>query len=122
MPYSPDTPTFPEQYERIQGKTLEGADLEAYLAINAIWNQASKALFLPTDTPEDIVVAWRLAFEKIAADPEFIAAAAETLGPAELIIGEAAGPIIKSAATLSNATVEQLNAALKANKLTFRIK
>jgi len=122
MPYSPDTPTFPEQYKLIQGKTLEGADLEAYLAINAIWNQASKALFLPTDTPEDIVTAWRLAFKKIATDPEFIAAAAETLGPAELIIGDAAGPIIKSAATLSDATIEQLNAALKANKLTFRIK
>lgn len=121
MPYSPDTPTFPEQYERIQGMPLAGEELEAYLSINAIWNQASKAMFLPTGTPDEIVEVWRDAFRAIVADPEFIAEAAEQLGPTDVVIGEAAGPIVASASVLSESTIGQLNAALAANRFTYRI-
>ena len=120
-PYSPDTPTFPEQYERIHGEPLEGADLETYLAINGIWNRASKALFLPTDTPPDVVAAWREAFENVAEDPDFVATSEANLGPSDLIIGDLAGEVIANAAVLSDTAIEQLNAVLAANRFTFRI-
>ena len=121
MPYSPDTPTFPEQYERIHGTPLAGEELEAYRAINAIWNQASKAMFLPTGTPEEIVEVWRNAFSAIVQDPEFIAQAATQLGPTEIIIGESARDIVASASILSQTTIDQLNTALAANRFTYRI-
>ena len=121
-PYSPNTPTFPEQYERIHGKPLEGADLETYLAINGIWNRASKALFLPTDTPAEVVATWRETFEKIVADPEFIETSEANLGPSALIIGDLAGEVIAGAAVLSDTAIEQLNGVLAANRFTFRIK
>lgn len=120
-PYSPDTPTFPEQYERIHGKPLAGDDLTTYLAINAIWNRASKALFLPTDTPADVVDAWRDAFRNIIQDPEFLATSEDALGPSELIVGEEAGEVVASAAVLSDVVVGQLNDVLASNNLTFRI-
>jgi len=121
-PYSPNTPTFPEQYERIHGMPLAGADLETYLAINGIWNRASKALFLPTDTPDDVVAAWREAFNKIVTDPEFVETAEANLGPSDLIIGDLANEVISGAAVLSQTAIEQLNAVLAANRFTFRIK
>lgn len=121
MPYSPDTPTFPEHYERIHGTPLAGEQLEAYLSINAIWNQASKALFLPTGTPDEIVEAWRDAFRAIMEDPDFIAQAADRLGPTDVIIGEAARGVVASASILSEATITQLNDALAANNFTYRI-
>jgi tripartite-type tricarboxylate transporter receptor subunit TctC len=119
--YSQNTPTFPEQYERINGKKLAGDDLETYLAINGIWNRASKALFLPSDTSDDMVKVWRDAFEKIAKDPEFISSSEANLGPSELIIGELAGEVMNSAAVLSDVVVGQLNEVLAANRFTFRI-
>ena len=122
MSYSPDTPTFPEQYESVHGAPLEGEDLEAYQAINAIWNRASKAIFLPKDAPDEVIEAWRDAMRKTLEDPEFIAEAPSKLGPANILIGESASSVIASAAVLSDATVKQLNDALAANNFTFRIK
>lgn len=121
VPYAPDTPTFAEQFETMTGAPLSGDDLDTYLAINAIWNQASKALFLPTDTPTEIVQCWTDAFAEIAQDADFIAEAPERLGPFPLIVGEDARPIIERATTLSDGVVEQLNAALGANRLSYRI-
>lgn len=121
-PYSPDTPTFPEQYEKLNGKPLAGEDLEAYLAINAIWNRTSKALFLPTDTSQEIVDVWRDAFRKIIADSDFAAAAEAILGPTEVMIGEEAGDVVKSASILSETTIKQLNEALAANRFSYQIK
>ncbi|MBF9037643.1 hypothetical protein LSUCC0246_03855 [Rhodobacterales bacterium LSUCC0246] len=121
VPYAPDTPTFPEQYEALTGAPLDGSDLETYLAINAIWNQASKALFLPTETPQDIVQCWHDAFTSIAQDPQFQAEAPDLIGPFPLIVGEAARPIIARATTLSGSTVTELNDALEANRLSYRI-
>ena len=121
VPYAPDTPTFPEQYEALNGEPLTGEVLETYLAINSIWNQASKALFLPTDTPADIAQCWQDAFRSIAEDPQFQAEAPERLGPFPLIIGDAAGPIVARATSLSEATVAALNDALAENRLSYRI-
>ena len=48
---APNAPTFPEMYEKVNGKKLEGDDLEAFYAIGAAWSQASKAMMLPQVHP-----------------------------------------------------------------------
>ena len=42
-------------YEKINGKKLEGDDLEAFYSIGAAWSQASKSMLLPENTPDEIV-------------------------------------------------------------------
>ena len=54
-PLAPNAPTFPEMYEKINGKKLEGDDLEAFYSIGAAWSQASKSMLLPENTPDEIV-------------------------------------------------------------------
>jgi tripartite-type tricarboxylate transporter receptor subunit TctC len=121
VPYAPDTPTFAEQFETMTGAPLSDDDLDTYMAINAIWNQASKALFLPTEASDEIVQCWTNAFAEIVKDADFIAEAPNRLGPFPLIIGDDARPVVARATSLSDGVVDQLNNALKANRLSYRI-
>ena len=78
-------------------------------------------MLLPEGTPDEIVEAFRDAATKMVADPEFKEKAASALGPFPLIIGEEAGEIIRKASIFSDTTKEQLNAALKKNRFTYRV-
>ena len=73
------------------------------------------------DETADIAQCWQDAFRSIAEDPQFQAEAPERLGPFPLIIGDAAGPIVARATSLSEATVAALNDALAENRLSYRI-
>ena len=112
---------FPEMYEKVNGKKLDGADLEAYYSIAAAWAQASKSMLLPEGTPDAIVRAYRKAVTAMVNDPEFKEKATKALGPYPLIIGDEAGPILKKAAIFSDSTKEQLNAVLKKNRFVYRV-
>ncbi|MBT6531987.1 MAG: hypothetical protein HOM03_03305 [Marinovum sp.] len=120
-PYSPEAMTFPEMYEKVNGKSLAGDDMEAFLAIAANWGPASKALFLPTGTPKDVVDSWRGAIKKMTQDPQFIADAPKNIGPFPVVIGEPVRDIISKAVNLSEGSKAQFNAVLKKKNLTFRI-
>ena len=120
-PLAPDAPTFPEMYEKMNGKKLQGDDLEAFYSIGAAWSQASKSMLLPENTPDEIVKAYTDAAEKMINDPEFKEKAAKALGPFPLIVGEEAGAIVKKAAIFSDTTKEQLNAVLNKNRFTYRV-
>ena len=120
-PLAPDAPTFPEMYEKANGKKLEGDDLEAFYSICAAWSQASKSMLLPENTPDEIVKVFREAASKMVNDPEFKEKAIKALGPFPLIIGEEAGEIVKKAAIFSDTTKDQLNAVLKKNSFTYRV-
>ena len=120
-PLAPDAPTFPEMYEKMNGKKLQGDDLEAFYSIGAAWSQASKSMLLPENTPDEIVKAYTDAAEKMINDPEFKEKATKALGPFPLIVGEEAGAIVKKAAIFSDTTKEQLNAVLNKNRFTYRV-
>lgn len=120
-PLAPDAPTFPEMYEKANGKKLDGDDLEAFYSIGAAWSQASKSMLLPENTPDEIVKVFTEAASKMVNDPEFKEKATKALGPFPLIIGEEAGEIVKKAAIFSDTTKEQLNAVLKKNSFTYRV-
>jgi tripartite-type tricarboxylate transporter receptor subunit TctC len=62
-----DTPLFPQQ---MQGKIKEPIAQKAYDYWEAL-NNGDKWLALPPGTPENIVAAYREAFKKASADPEF---------------------------------------------------
>jgi len=119
--YSSDAITFPEMYEKVNGMPLEGEDLEAFKVIAANWGPASKGLFLPTGTPQDVVDAWRGAIRKMTEDPQFIADAPGNIGPFPVVIGEPVEEIFANAVNLSDASKSQFNAALKKYGMTFRI-
>lgn len=120
-PLAPDVLTFPEMYEKVNGKKLDGADLEAFYSIAAAWAQASKSVLLPEGTPDTIVKAYREAVLKMMDDPEFKEKATKALGPYPLIVGDAARPILKKAAIFSDSTKKQLNAVLKKNGYVYRV-
>ena len=120
-PLAPDAPTFPEMYEKVNGEKLSGDDLEAFYSIGAAWSQASKSMLLPEGTPDEIVEVFRDAARKMVDDPEFKEKATKALGPFPLIIGEEAGDIVKKAAVFSDNTKDQLNAALKKHRFTYRV-
>lgn len=120
-PLAPDVLTFPEMYEKANGKKLDGADLEAFYSIAAAWAQASKSVLLPEGTPDTIVKAYREAVLKMMDDPEFKEKATKALGPYPLIVGDAARPILKKAAIFSDSTKKQLNAVLKKNGYVYRV-
>ena len=121
-PLAPNAPTFPEMYEKVNGKKLSGDDLEAFYSIAAAWSQASKSMLLPENTPDDIVKVYRDAAKKMVNDPDFKAKATKVLGPYPLTVGEEAGAIIKKAAIFSENTKKQLNKVLKKHKFTYRVK
>ena len=121
-PLAPNAPTFPEMYEKVNGKALAGEDLEAFYSIAAAWSQASKSMLLPENTSDDIVNVYRNAAKQMVNDPDFKAKATKALGPFPLIIGEEAGAIIKKAAIFSDNTKKQLNKVLKKNRFTYRVK
>ena len=120
-PLAPNAPTFPEMYEKVNGEKLSGDDLEAFYSIGAAWSQASKSMLLPEGTPDEIVEVFRDAARKMVDDPEFKEKATKALGPFPLIIGEEAGEIVKKAAVFSDNTKDQLNAALKKHRFTYRV-
>ena len=79
-PLAPNTPTFPEMYQKVNNKKLSGEDLESFYSIAAAWSQASKSLLLPEGTPDEIVNVWRNAATKMVNDPDFKSKAKKAWG------------------------------------------
>jgi tripartite-type tricarboxylate transporter receptor subunit TctC len=89
-PTFPDLPHFAEAYEMAYGEPPSGPAFEAWKAFFAAGFPVQKMVFLPKDTPEDIVQAYREAFEMVVADPELQANKEEVLGAYKQATGEAA--------------------------------
>lgn len=95
-PSFPDLPHFAEVYESIHGKEPDGPAFKAWLSLFGVNVMANKALLLPAGTPADIVSAYRDAARALAADPAFRASSERFIGKYELVIGEAAGKILRN--------------------------
>lgn len=108
-PVAPDVPSFPEVYEATTGGPLSDAEMETYLTALDIQVSAGKSWLLPADAPADVVETWLKAARAVVADPEFQADREAQLGPYALVIGEAAGEIIRNATVLSRDSKKELN-------------
>jgi tripartite-type tricarboxylate transporter receptor subunit TctC len=98
-PTFPDLPHFAEAYEMAYGEPPSGPAFEAWKAFFAAGFPVQKMVFLPKDTPEDIVQTYREAFATAIADPELQANKEETLGAYKQATGEAAVRQAKLATT-----------------------
>ena len=85
-PTLPDLPSFPEVYEQVHGKKPSGPAWDAWKAFFLSGYAVQKFLVVPKDTPDDIVMTYREAAKKMAADPEVIAFMENELGKYETIV------------------------------------
>lgn len=89
-PTFPDLPHFGEAYEMLTGKAPSGPDYEAYFAFFTAGFPAQKMVFLPKDTPDEIVAAFQEAVSKMKQDPEYQETKEPVLGTYEQVTGKAA--------------------------------
>ena len=100
-PTFPDVPSFGEAYQTLTGKAPEGADYDAYFAFFTAGFPAQKMVFLPKDTPQDIVDAYQAAVEAMKLDPEYQANKESVLGTYEQVTGKAADALFRKGTTIS---------------------
>ncbi len=94
-PTFPDLPHFGEAYEMLTGKAPEGADYDAYFAFFTAGFPAQKMVFLPKDTPQEIVDAYQAAIEAMKQDPEYQANKEAILGTYEQVVGQSADALFQ---------------------------
>ena len=89
-PVEPDLPCMPEAYEIAFGQKPKGPAFNAWKAFFLAGFAVQKAMWLPGQTPDDIVQAYRDAAAKTIADPEFQQIVEKSLGGYPQIAGEKA--------------------------------
>ncbi|WP_126975176.1 tripartite tricarboxylate transporter substrate-binding protein [Frigidibacter oleivorans] len=100
-PTFPDLPSFVEAYETLTGAPPSGPDYEAYFAFFTAGFPAQKMVFLPKDTPDEIVAAYQKAFEDMKADPDYQANAETVLGTYGQVTGPLAQALFESGTTIA---------------------
>ena len=100
-PTFPDLPHFGEAYEMLTGKAPEGPDYDAYFAFFTAGFPAQKMVFLPEDTPQDIVDAYQAAVTAMKDDPDYQANKEAVLGTYEQVTGKAADALFKKGTVIS---------------------
>ena len=86
-PTSPDLPTFPEVYAMVHGEAPSGLRWEAWKTLFITGFSSQKKLFLPKDTPKEIIDAYTQAMRTIFAQPGFEQTAQQHLGLYQQTIG-----------------------------------
>jgi hypothetical protein len=99
-PAFPDVPTFPEVYEKINGKKPSGPGWESWKSFLNMGVMASKGFSLPKGTPDAIVNVYVDAFKAILADEAFQKKARGSLGAYPQSFGADAAEIYKNSLDL----------------------
>jgi tripartite-type tricarboxylate transporter receptor subunit TctC len=111
-PTFPDLPTYPEAYEKLTGQKPSGPAYDAYMAFYVAGFPAQKMVFLPKDTPDDVVAAYQKAFEDMKADPAYKESADAVLGTYEQVTGSLAQALFEKATDLSPELRKQVSTML----------
>ena len=114
-PTFPDLPSFPEAYQTLTGAAPSGPDYDAYFAFFTAGFPAQKMVFLPKDTPDDIVAAYQKAFEDMKADPDYQANAEPVLGAYGQVTGQLAQALFEKGTTIAPELRTQVNEMLAAD-------
>ena len=96
-PNFPDLPHFAEVYEQVHGKKPSGTWFDAWKAFFTAGFPAQKFVVVPKDTPDDVAKAYEDAFNKMLADPEYIANKDKKIGTYAQVTGSAAELKFKAA-------------------------
>ncbi|MBV1789483.1 tricarboxylate transporter [Marinobacterium sp. D7] len=89
-PTFPDLPHFAEAYEMMHGKKPSGIEFKVWKTFFAAGFAAQKGLFLPKETPDEVVDAWTEAVKKAVASEGFKARSEEMLGSYPQAVGKQA--------------------------------
>lgn len=100
-PTFPDLPSYVEAYQTVTGKAPSGHDFDAYVAFFTAGFPAQKMVFLPKDTPDDIVATYQAAFEAMKADPDYEKSAAAILGTYPQVTGTLAQALFDKGTTIA---------------------
>lgn len=96
-PTFPDLPHFAEVYEMLHGKKPSGEWFDAWKSFFTAGFAVQKMIFLPKNTPEEVVQAWRDAATKVLVSDEFKGKAAKVLGTYPQAVGPDAEALMKIA-------------------------
>lgn len=100
-PTFPDLPHFAEVYEMMHGKKLEGQAFDVWKTFFVAGFAAQKIMFLPKDTPADIVATWREAAVKTVQADGFDEKAAKVIGNYAQITGDQIDATVETIFSLS---------------------
>ena len=114
-PTFPDLPSFVEAFETLTGAPPSGPEYDAYFAFFTAGFPAQKMVFLPGDTPDEIVAAYQKAFEDMKSDPEYQATADAVLGAYGQVTGALAQALFEKGTTIAPELREQVSAMLAAD-------
>lgn len=101
-PTFPDLPSFPEYYEMVHGKALEGPGWEAWKSVYSAGFAYQKFVVMPKDVPADVREAYRAAMDAMAQDPAFQEAAKAKLGAYQQIHGAVLDAAMERATSMSD--------------------
>ncbi len=105
-PRHPDTPALTELAENDEQRSL--------FALLAAEGDIGRSLVLPPGVSDDLIAAYRAAFDEMIRDPDFIAGAKQRGVPVDPASGEAVQKIVTTSMNVSPATIKVLADILKA--------
>jgi tripartite-type tricarboxylate transporter receptor subunit TctC len=114
-PTFPDVPSFAEAYESVTGQAPSGPDYDAYFAFFTAGFAAQKMVFLPKDTPQEVVDAYQAAVEEMKKDPEYQATKESVLGTYEQVTGAAANALFEKGTKITPELREKVVSMLAAD-------
>ena len=100
-PAFPDLPTFEEVYAKKYGKEPSGMEYTAYKKFLAAGFAFQKVIFIPADTPSDVMKEYQTGIQKMLKDPAFIKDSEVQIGPYENVMGIDAAQYLSEAVTVS---------------------
>ena len=100
-PAFPDLPTFEEVYAKKYGKEPSGMEYTAYKKFLAAGFAFQKVIFIPAETPSDIIGEYQKGIQKMLQDPAFIKDSEVQVGPYENVMGIDAAQYLSDAVTVS---------------------
>lgn len=96
-PTFPDLPTVEEIYQFMYGHPPSGPEYETYRTFALAGFSAQKLVVLPGATPEAIRDAWIATWDRVLADPDYLARAPEVLGLYPQLVGPPAQDLARRA-------------------------
>lgn len=112
-PNFPDIPSFKEVYTQVKGEEPSGDAWDAWKAFFVAGYPAQKMVFLPKDTPQDIIDAYTEAFQQVISRPDFNEISKDELGGYPQMTGKAAQIAKEQATVIKPASKEWVKNWLK---------
>ncbi|BFM47972.1 tricarboxylate transporter [Marinomonas sp. THO17] len=100
-PAFPNLPTFQEVYIQKYGKQPSGQAYDAYSKFLAAGFAFQKVIFIPAETPSDVIAAYRKGINAMLKDPTFIEESAVQVGPYTNVEGIDAAQHLSEALNIS---------------------